>query len=134
MAYDMRNKLAEYGNGLKVIVFRDETLGMVDHWQNLIYRGRKTATSLENVPPKFFKKMAEQYEFSYYMADYRNIDGIDNDRILEEFVKHRGNAVLEIRMEPIPALPMIPSMKGVADTILPYGKISPEDLIIGMKK
>jgi acetolactate synthase I/II/III large subunit len=122
MAYDMRQELARYKNGLKQIVFRDNLLGMVGHWQTSFWRDRKTVTQLSR-PTDFFRYKSLSHEFAYFLVDYsQQFRPEANDEIIRQFVNYEGNATLEVRMNPIPVLPMIPAGKGVPDTILPGGK------------
>lgn len=138
MAYQMSGVLNKHNNGLKQIVFRDKTLGMVDHWQNSFWNGRKSASEL-HLPSAYFKRMSEQNEFAYFLADFLVQNEGDKKRaeefnlpVIEDFVRYRGNALLEVRLNPVPALPMIPSGKGLDSLILPAGmKLDSADLIYG---
>ncbi len=144
---DQRSKLmawqlAKAGKnyGIKEVLFRDNSLGMVDFWQGEFWDERKTATALD-VPDRYFKKIAEANGFGYFMVNYmpgskyssfwryslgRNMD------TLEKFVKYRGNAVLEVRMLPQSVRPMVPAAKSVAEIRLPYDlTLDPADLLVG---
>ena len=136
MAHYFRKISGKYKNGLKEIVFRDNSLGMVGHWQNSMWNGRKVVSDLsELVPKNYYKYMARQNGFMYFVADYVKCDWHKNREILEQFVKYRGNALLEIRMLPEPVVPMIPGTKAVDEIILPYGmKLDPADLLIGKRQ
>lgn len=129
-----KDGLTDSKHGLKVVVFRDNTLGMVDHWQGQFWKGNKVATQLD-MPERYFLNMANQNEFRYFMVDHvKDVKGNneENTSALEKFVKYRGNALLEVRMLPQSAFPMIPSMQGVSKIILPYGmQLDPNDLLVG---
>jgi len=135
MAYLFRKKLKEHHNGLKQVIFRDNTLGMVRHWQNEMWQERRVASDLTDmIPPKYFRGMAYQNHFKYFRVDYRKEDSPKNFGVLEEFVKYRGNAILEVRMLPVPIEPMIPGNKYVGESLLPGGmKVDPADLLVGAK-
>lgn len=135
---DQRSKLmawqlAQEGSlyGIKEVLFRDGTLGMVDFWQTEFWESRKTATEIR-APLRYFEKAAEQNEFAYFMADYRTNVATENRKILEYFVQHRGNAVLEVRMLPESVRPLIPAGKGVQSVRLNHSKeLDPADLMVG---
>lgn len=121
--------------GIKEIIFRDGSLGMVDFWQGEFWDERKTATSIE-APPDYFMNLAEANGFGYFAVDYRTGDsGIRkyvNTHVLKKFVKYTGNAVLEVRMLPQSVRPMIPAAKSAAEMKLPNGmELDPADLLVG---
>ena len=181
---DQRGKLSAYhlkkyrmipdNIGIKEIVFRDNSLAMVENWQNHFWNGNKIVSEL-NLPEGYFCHMALQNEFTYFLVDYTNPEINDllldlrnfmsknnsfnsnysklketfkellkleeiylsilhekNIPIIEEFVKYRGNSLLEVRILPQGVLPMIPSTKSVEQIRLPYGmKLDPGDLLVG---
>ena len=132
MGYYLKERLGQYSNGVKEIIFRDNSLGMVRTWQNNMFKERIHATDLSDmIPPEYFEGQARSTRFEYFKADYVN-RGVDNRRIIEQFVKHRGNAILEVVILPAEPLPMTPGAKSVKDSILPYGqRIDPADLMVG---
>ena len=132
LAYQLKKcNLIGKNSFVKEIVFRDNSLSMVDHWQDQFWNSNKTASDLD-LPLKYFENMASQNEFKYFLVDYLNGNSDNNISVIENFVKHRGNALLEVRMFPEPVLPMIPSMKSIDKMRLPNGNIlDKEDLLIG---
>jgi acetolactate synthase I/II/III large subunit len=131
--YQMRDELAQHGNGMKQIIFRDNSLGMVRNWQSNMYGKSFNATDLSNLIPRdYFKDQARAAHFAYFSADYIDGNPFVNRAIIENFVKYRGNAILEVRMRPVEALPMTPGTKSVRDAYLPNGnKVDPADLLVG---
>ncbi|MBI2650607.1 hypothetical protein HYX04_04800 [Candidatus Woesearchaeota archaeon] len=117
--------------GVKEIIFRDNSLGMVDFWQDEFWEQRKTATAIE-APDEYFKHIALASQFKYFVVDYRNGNTGSNRAISEDFVKYRGNALLEVKMLPQSVRPMIPAAKSALEMKLPNGmKLDPTDLLVG---
>ena len=113
---------------LKEIVFRDNSLGMVDCWQAEFYEDRKAVSEID-LEEDYFSDMAKQNNMRYFVLDSKDIPSAHALSTFEEFVKYRHEAFLEIRMQPQSVKPMVPSMKGVADIILPGElKLDPSDL------
>ena len=135
-AWDLFKQRKSYG--IKQIVFRDESLNMVEFWQDRHWDGRKTATQLR-LPKNYFWNLAIAHEFSPFTVDYKKdstgkkeVDLEWNRKIIEEFVRYKGNALLEVRLAPHNVLPMIPAAQSVAEIVLPKGqKLDPNDLTIG---
>ena len=104
---------------------------MVEFWQGEFWDERKTATELK-APEDYFMHIAKANQFGYFAADYRNGGTETNKYIVEQFVKHRGNAVLEVRMLPQSVRPMIPAARSAAEMKLPNGMaLDPADLLVG---
>lgn len=109
-----------FGGRIKEIVFRDNSLGMVGLWQKKFYNGNETVSELD-YPRNYFKGMADQNKMRHFVIEYRGSNGVNNDAVIEEFVKHRHDALLEVRLQAEGVYPMIPSMKSVPEMILPHG-------------
>lgn len=117
--------------GIKEIIFRDNSLGMVDFWQEEFWEQRKTATNIE-APADYFKHIALANQFGYFSADYTAGTTEINQHALKKFVRHKGNAVLEVKMLPQSVRPMIPAAKSAAEMKLPNGMaLDPADLLVG---
>lgn len=117
--------------GIKEIIFRDNSLGMVDFWQGEFWDERKTATTIE-APRDYFMHIASASQFQYFVVDYIKENAETNRYVLEHFVKYRGNAVLEVRMLPQSVRPMVPAAKSVIEMKLPNGMtLDPADLHVG---
>ncbi|MBI2107737.1 thiamine pyrophosphate-binding protein, partial [Candidatus Woesearchaeota archaeon] len=131
-AYQMKQDgLIGEDNGLKEIVFRDNSLGMVGFWQNRFYRERKAYSELR-MPQEYFKHIALANEFAYFTANFIDGNPEQNAQILDSFAAYRGNALLEVRLLPTEVLPMVPSGKSAKDIILPYGmNLDENDLLVG---
>ena len=118
-------------SGIKEVIFRDNSLGMVDFWQGEFYDERKTATEIR-APDEYFMHIAHANQFEYFVVDYKGGSPKMSKDVLENFVKHRGNAVLEVRMQPQSVRPMVPAAKSAAEMKLPNGMtLDPADLLVG---
>jgi acetolactate synthase I/II/III large subunit len=106
--------------GLKVVLFRDNTLGMVDHWQNEAWGGRKTLSDVD-LPKNYFKHMARMNHFRYFSATISDPHTMPT-RTIGDFVNAVGNAMFEVRLSPQGVFPMIPAGTYVGETKLPRGE------------
>jgi len=96
--------IANYNFSVKVIIFNNQTLGMVAQWQRLFYGGRYSHTSLKGNTD--FVKLAE----AMGVTGLRVTKPEELDKVLEEALAIPGPVVVEIRTpEIVDVLPMVPA-------------------------
>ena len=96
--------IANYNFPVKVIIFNNQTLGMVAQWQRLFYGGRYSHTSLKGNTD--FVKLAE----AMGVTGLRVTKPEELDKVLEEALAIPGPVVVEIRTpEIVDVLPMVPA-------------------------
>lgn len=96
---------ADYSFPVKVLIFNNQSLGMVAQWQRLFYGGRYSHTSLKGGHTDFVK-----------LAEAMGVTGLrvsrpeDLGTVLEEALATPGPVVVDIRIpEAMDALPMVPA-------------------------
>ena len=85
-----------YGLPIKVMVFNNFGDGMVMQWQRLFFKGRLSATD-KSLRKKDFIKSAQADGFQYAKRLDRKEDV---PAVLEEFLKFKGPAFLEVIIDP----------------------------------
>ena len=86
--------IAEYHVPVKVVVMRNEVLGLVRQYQHFNYHNHYSVTNLGSSPK--LEKIAEAYDMKYYRLD-------DDDKIpetLEAFLADDTSALLECIIDP----------------------------------
>lgn len=95
---------ANYNFPVKVLIFNNQTLGMVAQWQRMFYGGRYSHTSLKGKTD--FVKLAE----AMGVTGLRVTKSEELDRVLEEALAVPGPVVVDIRTpETVDVLPMVPA-------------------------
>ncbi len=79
---------------LKIIVYRNNTLGMVHEYQHHVLHNRYTVVNM--CPSPDLEKLAEAYGMPYW-----KIDGTSDQRaVLKDFLKKKESAILEVMVDP----------------------------------
>jgi len=95
---------ANYNFPVKVLIFNNQTLGMVAQWQRMFYGGRYSHTSLKGNTD--FVKLAE----AMGVTGLRVTKPEELDRVLEEALATPGPVVVDIQTpEIVDVLPMVPA-------------------------
>jgi len=95
---------ADYNFPVKVLIFNNQSLGMVAQWQRMFYGGRYSHTSLKGHTD--FVKLAE----AMGVTGLRVTRPEELSFVLEEALATPGPVVVDIRTpETIDVLPMVPA-------------------------
>ncbi|SPF44339.1 acetolactate synthase III, large subunit [Candidatus Desulfosporosinus infrequens] len=95
---------ANYNFPVKVLIFNNQTLGMVAQWQRMFYGGRYSHTGLKGNTD--FVKLAE----AMGVTGLRVTKPEELDRVLKEALATPGPVVVDIRTpETVDLLPMVPA-------------------------
>ncbi|ODA39077.1 biosynthetic-type acetolactate synthase large subunit [Desulfosporosinus sp. BG] len=95
---------ANYGFPVKVLIFNNQTLGMVSQWQRMFYGERYSHTSLKGNTD--FVKLAE----AMGVTGLRVTKPEELDKVLQEAFATPGPVVVDIRTpEKVDVLPMVPA-------------------------
>ncbi|MDR3584506.1 MAG: biosynthetic-type acetolactate synthase large subunit [Desulfosporosinus sp.] len=95
---------ANYNFPIKVLIFNNQTLGMVAQWQRMFYGGRYSHTGLKGNTD--FVKLAE----AMGVTGLRVSKPEELDRVLKEALATPGPVVVDIRTpETVDLLPMVPA-------------------------
>jgi acetolactate synthase I/II/III large subunit len=138
IAYHLKRDETRNKYGIKVIIFRNSSLGMVEYWQDVFY-GQRKAASILNPPENYYKNIAAAYEAEHFMIDITenktDMDGIDQKinfgaiRVINSFVRSNNNAVFEVRLPFEGIYPFIPPGRSVADMMINEKKrVNKEDI------
>ncbi|MDR3600586.1 MAG: biosynthetic-type acetolactate synthase large subunit [Desulfosporosinus sp.] len=105
--------VANYNLPVKVLIFNNQTLGMVAQWQRMFYGGRYSHTGLRGNTD--FVKLAE----AMGVAGLRVTKPEELDNVLKEALATPGPVVVDIRTpEKVDVWPMVPSGAGLDQMIL----------------
>jgi len=86
---------------VKIVIFNNDGYLMIKHTQNMLFGGTKTCVDKETgVELPDYKKIAEAFEYEYYMIDQ-----------VDDFLSSNNQCILEIFMEPNQEF--IPKVKGI---------------------
>lgn len=85
---------AQYAVPLKIVVMKNDVLGLVRQHQHLAYKDRFSVTDLTGSPR--LSKIAEAYDMAY-----RRLDSAQEiDRVIQEFLGEKGSMLLEVSVDP----------------------------------
>jgi acetolactate synthase-1/2/3 large subunit len=103
----------QYELNVKVVILNNKFLGMVKQWQDLFFDKRYASTSIPAQPD--FVKLAECYGIKGYRAD----NSKDTTSVLEEALRVKGPAIIEIMVdEEEHVYPMVPAGGANKDMVL----------------
>jgi acetolactate synthase-1/2/3 large subunit len=98
---------------VKVVIMNNRFLGMVKQWQDLFYGKRYASTSIPAQPD--FLKLADAYGIPGYRAETPK----EASDVLEEALKTRGPALIELVVDPEEHVyPMVPAGAANKDMVL----------------
>jgi acetolactate synthase-1/2/3 large subunit len=84
----------QYKIPVKLVVLRNNTLGLVRQYQHTHYHDRYAVTTLEGGPD--LNHLAEAYDMDYLRLEKTD----DTDAILENFLKDKKSVILEVIIDP----------------------------------
>ncbi|MEW5920310.1 MAG: biosynthetic-type acetolactate synthase large subunit [Bacillota bacterium] len=106
----------QYKTHVKIFIMRNNTLGLVKHFQDRNFPGKATSTEFEYNPN--FVKLAETYGIKAYTIERAN----QIDSIVTDALKYDGTVIVECSIDADE--PSIPEMEGghYLDDQYPYGR------------
>lgn len=87
--------MRQHGIQSKVIVLRNNYLGMVRQYQHFTYKDNYSVVDLTGSPD--LSKIAEAYEMSYFLVDGK----ADMDRMIDAFLKEEKACLMECVIDPM---------------------------------
>ncbi len=84
----------QYGVPAKVLIFKNNTLGMVYQYQKLRYDRRYFGTSIDDTPD--FSAIAKAYEMNYYQLNEEK----KTDETVQAFLEDEKSAILVVGTDP----------------------------------
>ena len=98
---DMKTLKQHNINNVKIIILNNNTLGMVDIWENLFFDGRITATDNKHAPD--FHKIAKNFGLkSSYCKSKLNLE-----KTIHNFLNCETNILAEFKVEHTPCFPLV---------------------------
>jgi acetolactate synthase-1/2/3 large subunit len=108
--------LGQYRIPLLIVIFKNQTLGMVRQWQNLFYGERYSETTLDRPPD--FVKLAEAYGLPGYRAAGDAAFSAALDAAMEDLAAGRPALIEALLDRDEMVLPMVPGGKPLDEQIL----------------
>ena len=81
-----------YDVPVKLVIIRNDVLGLVRQYQKQLYKANYTVTDLAGGPD--LQKLAEAYDMAYLLAEKEE----DTDAAIEAFLKDETSTILEVRV------------------------------------
>lgn len=104
--------MQEHRLPVKVVIFNNQSLGMVRQWQETFYDERYSESLIASQPD--FIKLAEAYGIKGYRANTYE----EAERVFKEAFEVEGPAVIDCRVLALENVyPMVAPGKGLADMI-----------------
>lgn len=109
---DMKTLKQHNINNVKIIVLNNNTLGMVDIWENLFFEGRITATDNKYAPN--FYKVAKNFGLESSYCDSK----LNLKKSINKFLNCKTNILAEFKVEHTPCYPLVAPGAALDDVIM----------------
>jgi len=94
--------IVEYNLPIKMFVFNDQKLKMVNLWQELFYEKRIIGSQFKYTPE--FDKIADDYNIKSFVTNKKS----DVKNIIKETIAHKGPVLVNWNIETSYCLPFVP--------------------------
>ena len=109
---DMKTLKQHNINNVKIIVLNNNTLGMVDIWENLFFDGRITATDNKHAPD--FYKVAKNFNLKSSYCDSK----LNLKKTINKLLNCNTNILAEFKVEHTPCYPLVAPDAALDDVIM----------------
>lgn len=103
--------IIEYNLPIKMFVFNDSKLRMVNLWQELFYKKRIIGSEFNYVPE--FDKIADSYNIKSFVCDNKN----NVEHIINESINYKGPVLVNFKIDDSYCLPFVPPNTRLGDMI-----------------